>query len=54
MKIYKLTGSTVGPFVVGHCLVISFHLQTPCMNEPLYVLEPYISQSKVILEYLFL
>ena len=28
----KLTGSTFGPFTVGHCLVISLHLQIPCTD----------------------
>ena len=50
----KLTGSTLGPFTVGHCLEISLNFQTPCIDQPLYMLEPNMPQSKVPSEYLFL
>ena len=47
MTLYKLTGSTLRPFTVGHCLGISLHLQTPCPYQPLEMLEPNMSQYKV-------
>ena len=54
MTLSKLTGITLGPFTVCHCLGISLHLQTPCTYQPLDMLEPKMSQSKVPSEYLFL
>ena len=38
MTLSKIIGSTFGPLVVGHCLGISLHLQTPCIDQPLDIL----------------
>ena len=54
MTLYKLTGNTLRNFKVGNCLGISLHLQMPFTNQPLYMLDPNMSQSKVQSEYLFL
>ena len=50
INLSKLTDITLGPFAVGHCLVIPLRLHKHYTNEPLHILEPNIYQSKVPLE----
>ena len=54
MNLYKLIGITFGPFAFGHFLGIYLLLYTPCMDQPLDILEPNMTQSKVPLDYNFM